>query len=48
MGLDIDNNINYDDPNSVFLQNNYRHLNGTFVWFTYRESKTITRTNCKI
>lgn len=48
MGLDVSNDIIFDDPNTVTLKNNYQLSNGSFSWYTIRESKEITLTNCKI
>ncbi|CAD8201167.1 unnamed protein product [Paramecium pentaurelia] len=45
MGLDVSNDIIFDDPNTVSLKNNYQLSNGSFSWYTIRESKEITLTN---
>ncbi|CAD8204809.1 unnamed protein product [Paramecium octaurelia] len=45
MGLEVTDDIIFDDPNTVSLQNNYQFSNGSFAWYTIRESKEITLTN---
>ncbi|CAD8133924.1 unnamed protein product [Paramecium pentaurelia] len=45
LGIEIDDSIQYNDPATVSMQNNYIMSNGKFAWYTIRESKSITQSN---
>ncbi|CAD8160859.1 unnamed protein product [Paramecium octaurelia] len=45
MGLEVGGDIVFDNPNAVSLQNNYQFQNGSYAWYTIRESKEIKLSN---